>query len=79
MIVCHCEVVSDRQIRKAIGNGAKCPREIGSATGAGTECGNCLPSIAGLLTQYAGVAPPIERNAMKPRSCLLYTSPSPRD
>ncbi|HHV22543.1 MAG TPA: (2Fe-2S)-binding protein [Propionibacterium sp.] len=71
MIVCHCEVVSDRQIRKAIGNGAKCPREIGIATGAGTECGNCLPSIAGLLTQYAGVAPSDreERNEAPQCSC----------
>ncbi|WP_432558622.1 (2Fe-2S)-binding protein [Granulicoccus sp. GXG6511] len=71
MIVCHCEVVSDRQIRKAIGNGVACAGAVGLVTGAGTQCGNCLPSIEALLTQYAGVAPPDreERNEAPQCSC----------
>lgn len=57
MIVCHCEVVSDRQIRKTIANGAGCSGAVGLTTGAGTQCGNCLSSIESLLAQYAGTPP----------------------
>ncbi|WP_425308136.1 (2Fe-2S)-binding protein [Ammonicoccus fulvus] len=69
MIVCHCEVVSDRQIRKAIGNGAACPGAIGLATGAGTQCGNCVPSIVALLAQYAGTAPTDREDSYEAPQC----------
>lgn len=69
MIVCHCEVVSDRKIRKAIGNGASCPGAVGLTTGAGTQCGNCHDSIAALLAQYAGMALPNQEESYEAPQC----------
>ncbi|HEX6421274.1 MAG TPA: (2Fe-2S)-binding protein [Acidimicrobiales bacterium] len=45
MIVCHCEVVSDRQIRDAAEHGACTVDEVGERCGAGTRCGSCRPTI----------------------------------
>lgn len=49
MIVCHCEVVSDRQIRDAVDQGARTVAEVGDRCGAGTRCGSCRPTIDVLL------------------------------
>lgn len=45
MIVCHCKQMSDKQIRKAIQNGATTMRALVRDIGAGTECGGCIPSV----------------------------------
>jgi bacterioferritin-associated ferredoxin len=49
MIVCHCEVVSDRRIRAEVEAGARTIDEIGEGCGAGTRCGSCRPTIGVLL------------------------------
>ena len=49
MIVCHCEVVSDRCVRSAVAAGAVSIDEVGRHCAAGTQCGGCRPSIAALL------------------------------
>jgi bacterioferritin-associated ferredoxin len=55
LIVCHCEVVSDRSIRAAVDDGAVSLEEIGQHCAAGTGCGGCRPSIVALLgTLLAG-------------------------
>lgn len=51
MIVCHCAVVSDRDIRSAIACGAADECSIASACGAGLRCGGCLPAIRQLLAE----------------------------
>lgn len=45
MIVCHCNGVSDRTIRKAVREGAADPVDVGRACGAGTCCGGCLDTV----------------------------------
>jgi len=52
MIVCHCEVVSDRGIRAAIADGAVCVEDVASRCHAGTRCGSCRPTIAALLAVH---------------------------
>ena len=52
MIVCHCRVVSDRQIRHAIASGATGLCAIAEVSQAGTSCGGCLPEIRRLLDQH---------------------------
>ena len=52
MIVCHCEVVSDRRIRVEIECGALSVDEIGDRCGAGTHCGSCRPTIGMLLATH---------------------------
>ena len=49
MIVCHCEVVSDRRIRREVQAGACDPDTVGDLCGAGTRCGGCQPTIVALL------------------------------
>lgn len=52
MIVCHCGVVSDREVSASIANGARNVPEICRATGAGRTCGGCLFSVRQLLCQH---------------------------
>jgi bacterioferritin-associated ferredoxin len=49
MIVCHCELVTDRGIKAAIADGATCVEDVASRCEAGTRCGSCRPTIAALL------------------------------
>jgi len=45
MIVCHCNGVTDRAIRKVVREGAVSIREVGAACGAGTCCGGCSDAV----------------------------------
>ncbi len=56
-IVCHCERVSDRVVRKAIAAGAETVDDVAERSGAGLCCGGCRPAIAELLvtTPVAGI------------------------
>lgn len=49
MIVCHCNGVTDRTIRKVVRDGASTMREVGAACGAGTCCGGCTGSVRQIL------------------------------
>lgn len=41
MIVCHCKVVTSREIDRAIADGAECIDDVADACGAGGGCGAC--------------------------------------
>jgi bacterioferritin-associated ferredoxin len=45
MIVCQCKGVTDRQIRKAVRDGANSRNEVILACTAGADCGGCAPAI----------------------------------
>lgn len=45
MIVCHCQSVSDRAIRAAVRDGARCRRSVARACHAGRSCGGCTRVI----------------------------------
>ncbi len=60
MIVCHCEAVSDRQIRKAVRKGASTMDEVAEACGVGAGCGGCLPEVERLVC--GGDAPAVVVN-----------------
>lgn len=51
MIVCHCRVVSDREVERAIDEGATSLADVCRVTGAGRDCGGCVLSVRGLLCQ----------------------------
>ena len=53
MIVCHCEAVTDREIRRSVAGGACSLRQVARACGAGRQCGGCLPVVEALLGQPA--------------------------
>ena len=50
MILCHCRVVSDHEVRNAIDCGATELCDVARACDAGTRCGGCLPAIREALT-----------------------------
>jgi len=45
MIICQCNGISDRAIRKAIRDGASDRNDVVRACMAGTACGGCVPTI----------------------------------
>lgn len=52
MIVCHCRVVSDRDIRAAIACGAAGVCAVAETCGVGMRCGGCLPAVRELLSEH---------------------------
>ncbi len=52
MIVCHCRVVSDRDIRAAVDAGARTLAQLCRETGAGTECGGCVFTVKRLVCEH---------------------------
>lgn len=63
MIVCHCRVVSDRQVKAAIDHGAEHVDDITHACGAGSDCGGCHQRLANLLRQARAEQPVLLRVA----------------
>lgn len=57
MIVCHCAVVNDAEIRSAIVQGATSVPAVAGACGAGSFCGGCVRTIARLLSEQGGLPP----------------------
>ena len=49
MIICQCNGVSDRTIRKAVRNGASNHNDVVRACTAGKDCGGCAPAIDGII------------------------------
>jgi bacterioferritin-associated ferredoxin len=45
MIICQCNGVTDRTIRKAVRDGANNRNEVVRACTAGKTCGGCVPAI----------------------------------
>ncbi|MDC5696670.1 (2Fe-2S)-binding protein [Intrasporangium calvum] len=53
MIVCHCAVVTDRDLAGAYSGGATTLAKACQSTGAGRQCGSCVPSVRRLLCEPA--------------------------
>lgn len=49
LLVCHCNGVSDRAIRRAVRDGADSLAEVGFHCGAGTCCGGCGDAIQQII------------------------------
>jgi bacterioferritin-associated ferredoxin len=54
VIVCHCAVVNDDAVGRAIDNGARSVAQVCGATGAGRNCGSCIFTLKRLLCQHEG-------------------------
>ena len=52
MIVCHCFVVNDRQVKAAVAAGAKTVDDVTEMTNAGGVCGGCHPAICKTLRTH---------------------------
>jgi len=49
MLICHCNGVSARTVRRVVRDGARTVSEVGSACGAGTCCRGCSGSIGKII------------------------------
>lgn len=58
MIVCHCAVVSDRDVKDAYDSGARSLAQACRTTGAGKDCGTCVFSLKRLLCEHGDSVPP---------------------
>jgi len=54
-MVCVCHGIGEKQILRAVEEGANSVAAIGKATCAGTNCGSCRPALAKLLAQAEAV------------------------
>jgi bacterioferritin-associated ferredoxin len=52
VIVCHCRVVTDRQVTQAVERGARSLSGVCRSTGAGQDCGSCVFSVRRLLCEH---------------------------
>lgn len=53
MIVCHCRVVSDRDVRAAVSEGARTVASVCGRTGAAQDCATCIFTVKALVCQHA--------------------------
>jgi bacterioferritin-associated ferredoxin len=51
VVVCHCEVVSDADVRAAIAGGAGDLDAVTERCGAAGHCGGCVPAVEDLLEE----------------------------
>jgi bacterioferritin-associated ferredoxin len=54
LIVCHCHAASEREIRRAVRNGAGTLREVASACGAASGCGGCGSAVQEIIASELG-------------------------
>ena len=54
MYVCVCRAVTDRDVRKAIDEGARTVQDVTRACCAGDDCGACHGQIEEMLEERAG-------------------------
>ena len=52
MIVCHCGVVSARDIAEALDAGARGLDDVCRMTGAAQNCGSCVISVQRIVCQH---------------------------
>ena len=78
MILCHCAVVSDREVRAAIANGATNVCALAEACGTSKACGGCLPAIRDELRRHGlptddGMDAHAIRAALRTRTAVAAT------
>lgn len=55
MIVCLCEGISDKEVRRCIVAGACSLRQIRKACGAGSGCGLCRPFLRQMIEIHGAI------------------------
>jgi bacterioferritin-associated ferredoxin len=53
MYVCVCHGITDRQIRRAVDDGARCLSEVQAQLPVGGCCGRCVDSACEVIREHA--------------------------
>ena len=69
MIICICRGKSDRDIARAIDNGASTVRDL-QRCGIGDQCGSCHNSLRGMLAQAQAAAAAAASTPVPCPACL---------
>jgi bacterioferritin-associated ferredoxin len=69
VIVCHCRVVTDREVAEAVQSGAHSLARVCRSTGAGQDCGACVFSLRRLVCEHG--APRLLAQALTPSRSVL--------
>ena len=72
MLVCHCRGITDRQIKRAVREGASSVREVARSTGAGMRCGGCRSNVSQLVNSELS-AELAKQSAVTPDEVILPT------
>jgi len=56
VLICHCNAVSERRIRRSIRNGATTLGRIARSCGAGGGCGGCQAAVETILEEELAVS-----------------------
>ena len=52
MIVCHCKVVTDRDVQAALADGARSVGAVCRSTRAAQDCGSCIFTVKALVCDH---------------------------
>ncbi|MEZ5180128.1 MAG: (2Fe-2S)-binding protein [Acidimicrobiales bacterium] len=55
MVVCHCNAVSDREIRDLVRAGALDAADVAARCSAGARCGGCVTVVETLVAEGAAI------------------------
>jgi bacterioferritin-associated ferredoxin len=58
VLICHCRAATDREIRRAVRNGATTLREVSRACGAAGGCGGCVEAVLDVIASELGAREP---------------------
>ena len=56
MIFCHCAVVGDRDVKRAVDAGARTVSQVCRSTGAGQQCGSCVFAVRRVVCEHLAQA-----------------------
>lgn len=76
MVVCLCQGISDRLVRRAIADGATSRRDVTRACGAGGACGGCHREIVAMLRQGGAASERGASEAAQPAVGWAEASPT---
>jgi bacterioferritin-associated ferredoxin len=71
VIVCHCHVVSDREVRRAVLRGASTVREVSRKCRAASGCGGCTLAVREIIESVHGQCAGGPRDAAGERGLSL--------
>ena len=75
MYICLCKAVTDKDIHRAVQNGASTMRCLRQQSGVGTQCGRCVGHAKEVLVDALGQAPASHALPAQKEPVTIATAP----